>query len=184
MLSIKFRSLISAITLVFSLLMSNANAGPDSTTSHFMSTKATMLDIGLLRLDRLIKNYSNASFFSEGMTVQAPFYEWDDDTIMIEVYFTNYKKVPETVVTKYCKQAIEGIQSMGGVSQIGEYLYDDWSRYAGAFAHDGFSVTGQSELLKQLDKKFSISCVVLGDYRIQTKYTKKLLGQSISKIQF
>ena len=184
MLSRKCKRFIYGITLCSSLFLSNANAGPDSTTSHFMNSSATMFDIGLLRVDRLIRTYQYASYFAEGMALQAPSYNWDDDIIKIEVIFNNFNKVPDPVVTEYCKQAIEGLQALGGVSETGAYLYSNRSQYADAFSHNGFAVAGENELLLELDKKFTISCMVFAENRMQEQYTKKLLGRSISKIQF
>ena len=166
------------------LIAGSANAGPDSTTNHFMNTRATMFDVGLLRLDRIIQGYQGSSLFHRHMTLGKPLYIWDDDIIQIDILYSNLENLNQRVVKEECKNAIENVQSIAMVNTDGEYEFENWSRFANAFSHNGFSFSGESELLIELDKKFLIICSVFTDRKLQVRYKKKLMGSSISAEEY
>lgn len=136
-----------AKTIALIIAASQGQAGPDEITDYFMDTSPSMLDFGILRLERRLKELES------GQRAHVS-YDWDRDVIEVyTVYFSDEEGD--------CKSFIGEVRTSAGFNLEGELWFGKRSHFASLFSHSGYIRGEQSDSdrrLIELDKKFRISC--------------------------
>ncbi|WP_132859211.1 hypothetical protein [Shimia isoporae] len=167
------KSAIASITAAALTLGTPVSAGPDDITKHLMTEPASLLDLGLVRLQQRLqesqkdgdKYHYSTNFFFETNTIGV---------------FAARALVSETdrsreEAASLCDDKLVQLRLDGGVwPASGELGVGEYSRWSSLFTHIGYT-TGSSEVgtesLKGLDKKFQISVI---EYFMDGEDTKVL----------
>lgn len=162
------RCLSSLIILMF--VGGSAHAGPDATTNWLMDEPASMLDLGLLRLNMQLQQakLGSASF------------NWDTNRVQIYTFqYFNEVQSDETDPEALCRKWVMDVRAEGFISEeTGKALYD-YSSYSAHFTHAGFKRKSTPDKLEQsVDSLTELSCLIMvGTER--TRVTAPLLGTAI-----
>lgn len=142
-------------------MCSTALAGPDATANRFLGDTVSMMDWGMFRMQQLINQNTT---YGPQTTVS---YDWDSNQIVVR-RFRTIDLAEAGVLEADCKKWFDDTRYNGFVlPSTGELFgFASWSRYAGMFAHNGFSrtISGQDEekSLSELDKLIHLSFATWG----------------------
>jgi len=156
-------------------------AGPDSTTSYFTRTPASMFDVGMLRLDLRLKTIKDSSDYPSKYPTAYANYSFKDDEIIIAISSFSFKGTNSEAET-YCSEWVRIIRLFAGIdTNTGKPVYAH-SHFTELFSHDGYTNEPTDNALAKLDPKFLLSCYLLGmgmDGKA-VSITAPLLGTSYS----
>ena len=178
------KKIITGLTLSMLLNSGMVGAGPDKTTSLLIDTPASLFDLGVLRLDFKLND------LDFGPHVGAPWinYAWDDDKIQIRITSVGFFDGNKASGHQECLKAFATLRFSAGVKPITSKLYDSYdnSTWADLFNHINYSNKSVSNSLSELDKKFTLICVVVfSDDSIKgLKLESKLLSTTLSESTF
>ena len=148
------------LVLAAALYPYSALSGPDKTTEYFMDTPATLLDLGIYRMNqRFDESYDPKT--GRLVIVQ---YDWDSDDIQIiirrSVDVAAVVKSLALITVEDCKEVVGSLRLYAGYVN-GELKDGEVSRYANDFLHSGFIKGEQAEhdeRVQELEKKFVAIC--------------------------
>lgn len=154
------------ILAILLLLTTSANAGPDKTTGYLIDTPASLMDLGILKMESHIHRLTQGTKFCSASLFPFVEYNFNSNTIAISstgiAYDLEYARLD-------CEDWFGRVRFAAG--------YDDdrkkfigiartFSIFAGYFQHSGY-VVGRNEVtrlrLEDLDKKIEINYDVFED---------------------
>lgn len=159
------------LILAAALYPYSALSGPDKTTEYFMNTPATLLDLGIYKMNQSFVDWYN--FFETGRKVIVR-YDWDSDDILIgmaAISIEGVERSKEPVTVEECRRFINTMRRSGGYNN-GKLAYLKVSLYADVFLHSGFIKGEQAERdkrIQELEKKFVAICHI--------SLSKKVIGR-------
>lgn len=124
-------------------------AGPDVTTQHLLDDAATMLDLGMLRLEMRLAQDDLGSAR----------YAWSENRILIEssIFLTGAAKTEQSVEA-ICAGWLKSVRFAAGVNADGK-AYTGNSDFSGFFRHYGVGrVNAPKALYEDLDELFVLKC--------------------------
>jgi hypothetical protein len=151
-----------------------ANAGPDQTTDWLMDEKASIFDLGMMKLGTRLEGIEES--WPAGFSKPIVSYQWDEDVIKIFVF--SLLEIKSVKVAKDgCREAFDSVRRSAGVNKENGGLLFEFNNtfFSDLFSHTGYVVGGskeQDQRLKALDKKFNLACSV------RTKEGKTIEGFS------
>ena len=169
-----FLSLLSV-----SLYSLPANSGPDRTTEWLMDERASVFDLGMIRLQTRLDGfiYKWPTEFSQPTIA----YVWDDNEIVIKMLSINvYESVKDA--KEGCRTAFNRVRAVAGVDieEGGLTFKKNNSFFSFYFSHLGYvsgSVKEQDQRLADLDKKFKLECTILFEGGERTQGFSRLLSK-------
>lgn len=136
-------------------LATTAHAGPDEVTDRLMDEAASLLDVGMLRLElRLAASQTIPPTYS--------FYDWDNNEIVISTVVVESEWDIERA-KQGCESWFQEVRKLAYVdSTTGKIMYGyERSGFADLFTHYGYTRTingkATSEVAAELDRKFRLS---------------------------
>lgn len=141
-------TILTTLTLSFG---APVTAGPDETIKALMNEPATMLDLGILKL-QLHLNQVESNPFRKWNVI----YNWDDNTIDLNTYSHSKADVKDAKDT--CSEIVTGLRSEAGYKADGSVILGI-SSFAYFFDHMGWQVGSNEEVRERqedLEKKFRI----------------------------
>lgn len=139
------RSCLIVVTIV--LAANAAGAGPDNITSYLMNKQASMMDLGMLRLQIDLGEKGSVA------------YDWDSDKIQVGK-FTFYVSEGEADSEKHCSNWFSEMRGNAGIVATSGKPFMNQSFWATKFAHSGWvDNSNPDNLYAELDKKFSLQCI-------------------------
>ncbi len=145
-----------ALTSTLAPITLPAHAGPDDTTKLFMNRPATLLDLGMLRLNLLLDEIGDESYYPSGLPSPYVSYHWDRDRIVISVIKFSHdsaSKEGEELCAEWISflRARANVSSKTGEAAGGSYFVDQ-------FTHSGFTNESITQATPKLDRKFQLRC--------------------------
>lgn len=145
---------IGTLWLGFAAMMAlaPAHAGPDAVANYIMDEPASLMDIGMLRLEKRLDGAAWAR------------YDWDSNTFLLWTYRPAADGDPGAQ-ERTCAEWISEIRSLAAISDETGKPYGEFSGFAYMFTHTGFVRKNQPEdLLEQTDRMFQLKCFGGGEH--------------------
>jgi hypothetical protein len=142
----KMLALIASIAV---LPLSPVQAGPDSTTNFLMDTSASLMDLGITRLEASLRNSEIDASVS---------FIWDKNEISISGFMSE-GGVDLDAAKGTCDVWFKKIRSRAGIDNTTGKVnsFFETSIFSDYFGHSGYKLKNEAEDWKtDLDKKFSL----------------------------
>lgn len=152
------------------LIAGSAIAGPDETTRQLMNDPVSMIDMGVLKGEMLLR--------AKGLGFMS--FDWESNRFHIFNFFFNGDYPDQRSAEAECASWVADIRSLANVStETGKAIYAH-SAFAEFFSHEGFLRTGEPKTLyTDLDKLFVLKCSAYAA-GASAEVTAPLLGTSYS----
>lgn len=123
-----------------------AHAGPDAAATYIMGEPASLMDIGMLRLER---HLDGAAWV---------IYDWDSNTFVLTTFRPATEGDPGAQ-ERACVEWVSEIRSLAAINKETGKPYGQGSVFADMFTHTGFVRKNQPDnLLEQIDRMFQLRC--------------------------
>jgi hypothetical protein len=168
MMSIIRTALASAL---FVLTMGSAASAPGDATKWISEDSASMMDLGLLKLDLWVSDIAEGlkTMSNNDVEVYHTYsgYSWDDDEIIVAA--TIYQIKPTLALSeKECQRFLSRVRAYAGVDletgALNKFNAQSNSRISDLFKHEGFKrLNAPSDLFAKIDQRIVIQCHVMKD---------------------
>ena len=141
------------------LVVVPAAAGPDQTAEYLMEDSASMLDLGVLRLEMELSDRVSKWVRPADISV---FYEWSSNCLVVEALANDSLFMSETDAKTWAEFAVQRIRSALGYSgSTGERTLGDLIPLRRYFAHTGFARGDEPETLyEELEEMLEIRVLI------------------------
>lgn len=164
-----FMKSLSLASLVVILMLRPAVAGPDDTTQNLISDPASMLDIGILRIDLALRSQDLGFLL----------FDWNANRLYVQKIildgFPDAKSAEEA-----CASWVWNVRKLADIDRETGKPYGAHSRFADFFSHEGFQRNNTpGSLYVDLDRLFILNCSAYGAEG-SVSVTAPLLGTTYS----
>ena len=157
---------IASITGILAITAGQAIAGPDVVGNYLMDEPASLMDVGIMKLNALVRPTAFAN------------YNWDENSIEITSMNSLVKGSPsDDALEKLCADWISSVRVLANIDPLkGAPFYGAESNFARLFLHSGYQREKQPEnMTSEIDRMIQLTCI-LGS----TIVTAPLLGTGYS----
>jgi len=143
------KSVMVLLFVVFSVNV--ADAEPSSNMHYLMNEPVSMMDWGLLNIDRSLQADGRLSKYGNTIT----YYDWDKNRIIIDMAITGATSKEQA--KEWCRDIVSQIRTFLGINERDGKPFFSRSYLYNYFSHEGFHKNTEPE---GLDKELDIIAII------------------------
>jgi hypothetical protein len=173
--------------LIFLLLYAQtAQAEPSPTTHFLMNEPASLLDLGIYKLEKDIKGLQKDLVVNH----TTPFdisvdYNWDENRIAIQMTYGYEGNPPKKIIRIGIKKVFQRLKGFLGVDPQGKvYHKRGFSKVSDYFSHEGYVIKNRpKDLEKEIDQIVELKVIYsVQNFSRLSECKNMLVGRRVSEI--